>query len=136
MYPHHNVRQFQFEFLRDGDPLYYENDPDLTNIVDQITNTSLADVILRNTKIEKIQCNVFFAEINLDNMTCEMSNEIKGFVEYVPLVENTTDTEDGSDTSSITPPPVVEENGLPGFGFNLTIISMLGATIALNRKFN
>ena len=42
----------QFEFLRDGDPLYYENDPDLTNIVDQITNTSLADVILRNTKIE------------------------------------------------------------------------------------
>ena len=126
----------QFEFLRDGDPLYYENDPDLTNIVDEITNTSLADVILRNTKIEKIQCNVFFAEIILDNMTCEMSNNIKGFVEYVPLVEDTNDTEDGSDTSSITPPLEVEENRLPGFGFNLTIISMLGATIALNRKFD
>ena len=68
-------------------------------------------------------------------MTCEMDNDIKGFVEYVPPVDDTTSNETQTDDSSTTPTINDEEKGLPGFAFNLAIISMLGATIALNRKF-
>ena len=50
----------QFESLRDGDPLFYLNDPDLKHIQDELSNTKLSDIILRNTEINEIHDNVFF----------------------------------------------------------------------------
>jgi peroxidase len=65
----------QFTRLRDGDPLYYENDAELSEVVKvEIATTRLSDVILRNTEIESIQCNVFFAEHTYDAMDCNHAN--------------------------------------------------------------
>jgi hypothetical protein len=55
--------KLQFEFLRDGDRYYYENDPDLTqDEVEAIKNTTLSEILLRNTEIVTLQENVFIAE--------------------------------------------------------------------------
>ena len=59
----YNILKQQFEQLRDGDWYYYMNDDQLTAEEKQaITYTTLADVIKRNTSVEEIQDNVFFAE--------------------------------------------------------------------------
>ena len=50
----------QFERIRDGDRLFYLNDPDLRMVKEEISNTSLADVIERNTEIKNVPDNVFF----------------------------------------------------------------------------
>ena len=55
--------KLQFEFLRDGDRYYYENDPAFTpGEIDMIKNTSLSEILLRNTEILTLQENVFIAE--------------------------------------------------------------------------
>lgn len=52
----------QFQNLRDGDRFYFESDPDLTTEeIAEIRNTSLRDIIMRNTGIEIMQENVFKA---------------------------------------------------------------------------
>ena len=66
----------QFIRLRDGDPLYYENDPELEGVEQNLSETKLSHIILRNTEIQSIQCNVFFAETDLDNMDCYLPKEI------------------------------------------------------------
>jgi hypothetical protein len=66
----------QFTRLRDGDPFYYENDPELESVESQLAATSLTQVILQNTEIESLQCNVFFAEHNVDELDCYMPNAI------------------------------------------------------------
>ncbi|GIS43008.1 MAG: hypothetical protein Ct9H90mP16_00780 [Candidatus Poseidoniales archaeon] len=52
----------QFIRLRDGDPLYYENDPELEGVEQNLSETKLSHIILRNPEIQSIQCNVFFAK--------------------------------------------------------------------------
>jgi hypothetical protein len=52
----------QFTALRDGDRYYYENDTNFTqDEIDEIKNTKLSEIILRNTSIEVLQDNVFDA---------------------------------------------------------------------------
>lgn len=41
----------QFERLRDGDRFWYENDPDLAHMKDEIASTTLVDLLRRNTAI-------------------------------------------------------------------------------------
>jgi hypothetical protein len=54
--------KFQFQSLRDGDRYYYEHDPAFTATeIDEIKNTKLSEVILRNTIIEILQEDVFVA---------------------------------------------------------------------------
>jgi hypothetical protein len=56
------ILKMQFSFLRDGDRYYYENDPAFTSAeIDAIKNTTLSQIILRNTAIETLQENVFIA---------------------------------------------------------------------------
>ena len=64
----------QFLRLRDGDPFYYENDPELETVESELAATRLSHVILQNTEIESLQCNVFFAEHNVDELDCYMPN--------------------------------------------------------------
>ena len=50
----------QFEALRDGDRFFYEN-ADSTSLVTQLNNTTLADIIERNTGLTNLQPDVFFS---------------------------------------------------------------------------
>lgn len=71
----HFIIKEQFERLRDGDRLYYESQfSEMDNIRNEINRTTLADIILRNTEIERIQCDVFFSEQNLNEMDCSLPN--------------------------------------------------------------
>jgi len=128
----HDVIKLQYERLRDSDRLFYLNNPEVEDIRDEIHNTTLADIILRNTNIEKIQCNVFFAEQNLENMTCTMNNEDKGFDPYIPPEETEDDSkEDNSGSPNLTPP---ERKDTPGFIFNSALVSLLGAVIYISKN--
>jgi len=52
----------QFANLRDGDYYYYEHDPVISDLLrNQINNTSLSDVIIRNSTVNNLQDNAFFA---------------------------------------------------------------------------
>jgi hypothetical protein len=66
----------QFTRLRDGDPFYYENDPELEAVEVKLASTRLSHVILQNTEIESLQCNVFFAEHNVNQLDCYMPNVV------------------------------------------------------------
>ena len=56
------IIKMQFGFLRDGDRYYYENDPAFTtDELTEIKNTTLSEIILRNTEILTLQENVFVA---------------------------------------------------------------------------
>ncbi len=48
----------QFEALRDGDRFFYEN-ADPPSLVNQLNNTTLADIIERNTTLTNLQSDVF-----------------------------------------------------------------------------
>ena len=78
----------QFTRLRDGDPFYYENDPELEAVEAKLASTRLSHVILQNTEIESLQCNVFFAEHNVDRLDCYMPNVVDE-----PELETSTDTD-------------------------------------------
>jgi len=52
----HQIIRDQFHRLRVSDPLFYEWDPDLSQVLDEIRNTTLTDIILRNTGIEGMVC--------------------------------------------------------------------------------
>jgi peroxidase len=51
----------QFEALRSGDRFFWQNEKFDRNTVDMISNTSLADILKRNTDIAALQENVFIA---------------------------------------------------------------------------
>lgn len=53
----------QFKALRDGDRYYYENDPAFSlDEIEAIKNTTLKDIIMRNTQVVTMQENVFLME--------------------------------------------------------------------------
>ena len=59
----HEVLKSQFSKLRDGDFYYYEHDPYLSKKErDRIKHTQLSEVIERNTDIDVLQHNVFYAK--------------------------------------------------------------------------
>ncbi|MBT4059378.1 MAG: hypothetical protein HOE69_03630 [Euryarchaeota archaeon] len=72
----HLILKEQFQRLRDGDRLYYGSEfSEMDNIRNEIDRTTLADLILRNTEIERIQCDVFYAEQIFDEMDCSLPNK-------------------------------------------------------------
>ena len=56
------IMEVQFGALRDGDRFFYMNDPVLSDTEkDMISNTKFSDIIMRNTDIDLMQSNVFYA---------------------------------------------------------------------------
>jgi len=56
------ILKFQFGNLREGDRFFYENDPGLTaDERDEIHQTRMRDILMRNTGIKVMQQNVFLA---------------------------------------------------------------------------
>jgi len=64
----------QFQRVRDGDRFWYENDAELNSLIDEFNSLRLSDIILRNTEIESIQCDVFFAETDSSSFECHLEN--------------------------------------------------------------
>ena len=81
----HELISEQYLRLRDGDRLYFENDLQLEKYMDQITESSLAAIILRNTEINLIQCDVMYAQNIVNNMQCESESlfEEEDFNPYI-----------------------------------------------------
>ena len=64
----------QFQRVRDGDRFWYENDAELNSLTSEFNALRLSDIILRNTEIESVQCDVFFAESNASSFQCHLAN--------------------------------------------------------------
>jgi hypothetical protein len=64
----------QFQRIRDGDRFWYENDAELNSLTSEFNSLSLSDVILRNSEIESIQCDVFFAQSDASSFQCHLAN--------------------------------------------------------------
>ncbi|MCC9643241.1 dockerin type I domain-containing protein [Rhodopirellula sp. JC740] len=88
----------QFERLRDGDRFYYENTMSDREIR-EIENTTLSDVIARNTNLNSLQDDVFF-----------FSPEISGTV-MAQASTTTTSTSDG-EGEDLFAPTLIEEDAL------------------------
>ena len=55
----YKVLKDQFERVRDGDRFYFEADPELSGVVDELKATTLSQIVERNTTIEGLPDNVF-----------------------------------------------------------------------------
>lgn len=75
------IMKVQFGALRDGDRFYFENDADLSTAeIDEIKNTNLHDIIMRNTNITLMQQNVFEAMPHNEICNPATNNEIAGLI--------------------------------------------------------
>lgn len=122
----HFIIKEQFERLRDGDRLYYESAfSEMDNIRNEIDRTTLADIILRNTEIERIQCDVFFSEQELDDMDCSLPNR------------RATSNGGGNGGSQNGEPVVSPEGTIPiTYVFPLVLIILILALINTQRAAN
>jgi len=72
--------ELQFRMLRDGDRFFFENDPVLSDSEKKkIRQTTMHDVLMRNTDIKLMQSNVFEAmphNVICDNMIVDLSGRI------------------------------------------------------------
>lgn len=59
----------QFERLRDGDRFWYQNDPDLAHMREEIEQTGLTDIIRRNTDIKDEMDDTPFTGFKFDRKT-------------------------------------------------------------------
>ncbi len=64
----------QFQRIRDGDRFWYENDAELNSLTTELNSLRLSDIILRNTEVESIQCEVFMAESDANSFQCNLAN--------------------------------------------------------------
>ena len=106
----------QFEALRDGDRYFYEN-ADPTALVNQLNNTTLAQILERDAGLTNLQPDVFFFYSNIDG-TVEISQPPPGPIQPemardTPLVGATVELiQDGSIVATTT------TNGQGNYQFN------------------
>ena len=125
----HYIINDQFHRLRVSDPLFYEWDPDLANVIDEIRNTTLTDVILRNTGIEGMLCKSMISEQHwIENSEIDFTktsdfciNENLHFAPGPP-VEITSPSDEGKTT--VLNAKMTERTARSGLGeINLGMIS-------------
>lgn len=101
------IMEVQFKALRDGDRFYFENDNGLSaDEISEIKNTTLHDIIMRNTNITLMQPNVFEAMPHDDICNPNIASGIAGVVtnqlgESVELVDVLLQNDSTTSTSSI-----------------------------------
>ena len=101
------VMEHQFTALRDGDRFYFENDNGLSsNEISEIKNTTLHDIIMRNTNITLMQPNVFEAMPHDDICDPNIASGIAGVVtnqfgENVQFVDVLLENDSMTSTSSL-----------------------------------
>ncbi|MEZ4884225.1 MAG: peroxidase family protein [Chitinophagales bacterium] len=79
------ILQHQFQDLRDGDRFFYKNDPAFTiEDIEAIDNTSLAQIVLRNTDITFLQENIFFAKSHDEVVAIQDVTSIQNLVSLYP----------------------------------------------------
>lgn len=72
----------QYQRLRDGDIFYFENDLELVPHMDRIMNTPLSKVIMRNTEITLMPCNLMYAVTITTDMDCFAPKTNEDPIEY------------------------------------------------------
>ncbi len=101
------IMKSQFTALRDGDRFYFENDNGLSaDEIAEIRNTTLHDIIMRNTNITLMQPNVFEAMPHDDICDPSIASGIAGVVtnelgENVELVDILLENDSTTSTSSL-----------------------------------
>ncbi|MFT6319866.1 MAG: hypothetical protein ACJAT4_000783 [Granulosicoccus sp.] len=101
------IMRVQFAALRDGDRFYFENDNGLSaDEIAEIKNTTLHDIIMRNTNITLMQPNVFQAMPHDDICNPNGASGIAGVVtnqfgENVQLVDILLQNDSTTSTSSL-----------------------------------
>ena len=101
----HEMLRVQFEKLRDGDYYFYLNDPYLPDETrNEVRNTTLSDVIKRNTDLTNFQSNAFLSE------ECPGHGEEEEDSTAVSAknIMNTTDKAEGTNLK-MYPNPVVDK---------------------------
>ena len=66
----HALISDQYLRLRDADPLFYQNDPEIIPYLEMVNQSTLAEIILRNSEINLIQCEIMFAVKDTNDMEC------------------------------------------------------------------
>ncbi len=84
----HNILKYQFQSLRDGDRYYYGFDifmaTDMTEYdLAYIENTTLADILERNTELENLPSNIFYAT-TCKNVTVDAKIMLQGPMMNMP----------------------------------------------------
>lgn len=106
----HAMLKSQFGKLRDGDYYFYKNDPYLSSTIrNQIINTKMSDVAMRNTSLTSLQSNVFFinpcpGENGEDRLAAAMTSGIEnaGFGVYPNPVSDVVNVYSGNADVSCT----------------------------------
>ncbi len=101
----------QFENIRDGDPLFYLNQNFSPALMTQIKNTTLSDLILRDTNTRAIQTNAFMA-------TERHSSDVASPDPAAPQLVIGVD----DDNATISAEPGVANTIVAGLGQNQTLI--------------
>ena len=118
----------QYLRLRDGDPLYFENDLELQPYLGTISNSSLAQIILRNSEINLLQCNIMYSEKEVNNMNCYNND----FSDYSPLDDNNLEIVDYSPKLNINLIDKTSQSGFDQINFpDILHWSAYGPSIAI-----
>ena len=127
----HALLHDQYLRLRDGDILYFENDLELEPYISDIRQSSLANVILRNTEITSIQCDIMYAADRLNDLDCYSPPLEK----YPPSVGGTVIIDSFFSNSAdlgVTFTEVTESSGLSSVVFDEKYMwSSFGPTLSL-----
>ncbi len=124
----HALISEQYLRLRDGDPLFFENDIELEPFIEIIDNSSLAEVILRNSEISLLQCNVMYAVKEISSMGCHSSDYSK----YSPPQREVANESNSPQELIVNLVEKTQQSGLESVTFDNTLHwSAYGPSIAV-----
>ena len=129
----HALLSDQYQRLRDGDILYFENDQEIEPYMAQITQSSLANIILRNTEITAIQCDAMYSVNSVNDMECfypEIPEYLTGILE--PNLDDDASLSDLYSDLAVSFTETTETNGLSIVNLdNLLMWSAYGPTLSI-----